>query len=61
MISKLLSARFILAVIFGVTCCAGYLLGMFPGEAFGVIVVIIVKEYFGRHRPEENNKGGSTA
>ena len=46
--SKLLSARFLLALAFGFTACYGFCVKLIPGEAFIAIVLVVVKDYFAR-------------
>jgi len=54
LIAKLLSARFWLALGFGLTACIGFLKGILPVEAFTPILASILTFYFTRTRPKEN-------
>lgn len=55
-IAKLTSARFLLALAFGFTACAAFLLGELPVEAFVGLCGTILTGYQLRNRPEENGK-----
>jgi len=58
-LDKVLSARFLMAVIFTITCCIGFLKGMVQSEAFVGIVVLICNEYFKRTDREQPANGGT--
>lgn len=46
MVSKTFSARFIMAVMFSLTACIGFLKGKLPDEAFMSLVGAVVTAYF---------------
>ena len=45
-----------MAVIFSVTCCAGFLTGRLPQEAFIGLASVVVAHYFGRSRDKKQIK-----
>ena len=53
LLKKILSARFLLAVMFGVTACAGFLMKLMPVEAFMALAGSVVTFYFTRPRKPE--------
>lgn len=55
MLAKLASARFLLAISFGLTACAAFLLGKLPVEAFVGLCGTVLTGYQLRRRPEEEN------
>lgn len=56
LIAKVTSARFWMALMFSATACYMGVTKMIPGEGFVAIVLIVVRDYFNRARPEENGK-----
>ena len=55
-LTKLTSARFWMAVMFSATACYMGITKLIPGEGFVAIVLIVVRDYFNRARPEDNGK-----
>lgn len=53
-VSKLTSARFLLAVGFGATACVAFIMGKLPVEAFVGLCGTVITGYQLRNRPEEN-------
>lgn len=51
--SKLLSARFWLTLMFGVTACYMAAKGKMPPEAFSAIVGVVITHYFGKKRKDD--------
>ena len=53
-LSKFTSARFILALCFGATACAGFLLKLVPVDSFMTLAGSVITFYFTRTRVQEN-------
>ena len=58
LLTKVQSGRFWMAIMFTITACAGFLMKLFPGEAFATLLGVIVNAYFYKSRPGDlrNNK-----
>ena len=57
MLSKLLSGRYVMCILFSITTCIGFLNNMVPAEVFVPIVVLIANSYFNRN----DRKGGNNS
>ncbi len=57
-IKKITSARFLMALSFTITACAGFLMNMLPAEAFMTLCGVVVHGYFAKTRPQENPLNG---
>ena len=53
-LKRFLSARFLLALMFGITTCAGFLMQLMPVEAFMTLAGAVITFYFTKIRKEEN-------
>ena len=56
LLTKLTSARFLLAIAFGLTACIAFIMGKLPVEAFVGLCGTVITGYQLRHRPEDNGK-----
>ena len=57
-VSKFTSARFWMALIFTVGFVWGFHEKLIAGEAFTAVVLVVVRDYFSRSRPEDIKKNG---
>lgn len=54
-LNKLFSARWLMAVLFSLTTCYGFLIGKVPADAFIPILGVVVTFYFSKS-PTDNPK-----
>ena len=55
-LAKTFSARWLMAIMFSVTACVGFLLGRVPTDAFIPILGVVVTFYFSKSPVDNQNK-----
>jgi hypothetical protein len=55
LLGKIFSGRFVMVVVFSLTVCKGFLMGLISSDAFLPVMILIVEWYFKR---EDRKNGG---